>query len=73
MIARMEPMKCRCGGMYEEKDREIQGVRCNAMVCTSCEDIVFTVEQSKGYHKSRRSQHELSDIKIPEDQTFARA
>lgn len=53
-------MKCGCGGAFKEKCKEIQGIKCDVMVCDSCDDIVFTIDQSKKYHKMRLIQDELS-------------
>lgn len=46
-------MTCDCGGRYQETTRDFDGIACPAMVCDSCGDIVFTVEQSKRYHELR--------------------
>lgn len=46
-------MTCDCGGLYQETTRDFDGINCAAMVCGSCGDVVFTVEQSKRYHRLR--------------------
>lgn len=53
-------MKCGCGGNFEEKTQEIQGIKCNVMVCGSCNEIIFTLEQSKIFHKMKQIQDELA-------------
>lgn len=46
-------MTCDCGGRYEESVRDFDEIACPAMVCGSCGDNVFTVEQSKRYRELR--------------------
>lgn len=46
-------MTCDCGGRYKEAVRDFDGIACPAMVCGSCGDSVFTVEQSKRYRELR--------------------
>lgn len=60
MGAKRKVMKCGCGGSFEEKVQEIQGIKCNVMVCGSCREIVFTIEQSKIFHKMKQIQDELA-------------
>lgn len=47
----MKVIKCVCGGTFKEKCEEIHGIKCDVMVCSSCNEIVFTIEQSKKIHK----------------------
>jgi hypothetical protein len=49
----MKVIKCVCGGPFKEKCEEIHGIKCDVMVCSSCKEKVFTIEQSKKYHKTR--------------------
>lgn len=50
---RRKPMSCDCDGRYEEAVRDFDGIACPAMVCGSCGDVVFTIEQSKRYRELR--------------------
>jgi hypothetical protein len=60
MGTKRKTMKCGCGGKFEEKTQEIKGIKCSVMACGSCQEIIFTLEQSKAYHKLRQIQDELS-------------
>jgi len=44
-------MTCECGGNYQEVEKEFNGIKCPVMACPKCGDVVFTIEQSKHYHR----------------------
>jgi len=44
MGTKRKTMKCGCGGKFEEKTQEIQGIKCAVMVCGACQEIIFTLE-----------------------------
>ena len=60
MGTKRKTMKCECGGTFSEKVKEIQGVTCTVMVCGACDEIVFTLGQSKEFHKMKAIQDDLS-------------
>ena len=47
-------MKCSCGGTYEEKIKELQGISCNVLMCNSCNEIILTLEQSRTYNQVKK-------------------
>ena len=52
-------MKCSCGGTYEEKIKELQGISCNVLICNSCNEIVFTLEQFRTYNRLKQNKDEV--------------
>lgn len=67
MKANAKTIKCSCGGTFKKKNIVIQGIKSDAMVCSCCEDIVFTVKQSEKYHFNKEKiLKEIIDT-IPEE------
>lgn len=60
MGAKGKNLICECGGRYSEQSRDLQGITCPVMVCGQCDEIMFSMEQSRLYHKLRSIQDELS-------------
>lgn len=60
MGTKRKVMKCSCGGTYEEKIQELQGISCNVLMCNSCNEIVLTLEQSRTYNQLKQIQIELA-------------
>jgi len=56
-------MTCECGAKYREVVKEFDGIECPVMACPSCDDIVFTMEQSKRYHFLKKVEDIRREIK----------
>ena len=59
MGSKRKSMKCECGGLFQEELKEIQGIYSEVMVCSSCDEIIFTLEQSRKFHKLKSIQEAL--------------
>lgn len=47
-------MTCECGGKYHEVEKKFDGIKCPVMACQKCDDVVFTIEQSKHFHAMKK-------------------
>lgn len=56
-------MTCECGGKYQEVEKEFEGIKCPVMACPKCDDVVFTIEQSKRYHFLKKVEEVRREIK----------
>jgi len=56
MGTKRKVIKCECGGQFVEQCKEIEGITSPVMVCDQCEEMMFSLEQSKLYHKLRSIQ-----------------
>lgn len=65
MKASAKTIKCSCGGTFEKTSIGIQGIKSEAMVCSGCKDIVFTMKQSEKYQDSQKKLKEIIEA-IPE-------
>ena len=52
-------IKCDCGGVFNNKIITLEGITCSAMVCSKCEEKMFSMEQSTLYHKLKNIQNEI--------------
>ena len=65
---------CECGEIFEEKIVDLKEIKCRAMVCPSCGDVMFTLEQAREYSQKRdkassgkKMNHEDAMKKLLED------
>jgi hypothetical protein len=56
-------MTCECGGKYQEVEKEFDGIKCPVMACPKCDDVVFTIEQSKHYHSLKKIEEIRREIR----------
>ena len=61
MGTKRKVINCECGGQFVEQCKEIEGITSPVMVCNQCEDMMFSLEQSKLYHKLRNIQSFLTN------------